>query len=88
MSAFVIVHLRISPSLTPPHPFSYASTITMAEDDMEQIMLPLEGGSEWRFELEAEENIALRVSQASERTQESRDARRAASTRTAWKDSV
>lgn len=34
----------------------------MAEGEFEQAFVPLEAGSEWRFELEAEENIALRVS--------------------------
>lgn len=32
------------------------------DDDFEQIIVPLEAGSEWRFELEADENIAIRVS--------------------------
>lgn len=31
-------------------------------DDGEQAILHLETGSEWRFELEADENIAVRVS--------------------------
>lgn len=35
----------------------------MTDDDLEQIILPLESGSEWRFELEGDENIALRVSE-------------------------
>jgi len=34
----------------------------MTDPDLEQIIMPLEAGSEWRFELEPEENIALRVS--------------------------
>lgn len=34
----------------------------MTDEAAEQIIMPLEAGSEWRFELEPEENIALRVS--------------------------
>jgi hypothetical protein len=63
--AGIVRPLHASIALITSHLFSLSLSITsttMTDEDLEQIIMPLEAGSEWRFELEPEDNIALRVS--------------------------